>query len=326
MKFLKNLATAALAASFSLAPAFAQTAGGYPNKPVRVIVPFPAGQATDIIGRLVAQKLGEKWGQPLVIDNRVGAGGILGADAAAKSAPDGYTLLVAGSGPLSIQPAINASLPYAPMRDFQPLGLVASMPMLLVSAPTFEAQTAQELIALARAKPGDLSYASSGTGSTGQLAAELFISRTQTKIVHVPYKGSGAALTDVIAGRVPFTVESQAAILPLANRLRIIAVTGAKRSLKYPDVPTLAESGLPNFDVVAWIGLVGPANMPAAIVKKISEDLAAIVATKEVQDRIADLGLEAAPLNAEKFGPFIRSEIDKFTAIAKAANIKSEPN
>ena len=187
MKFLKNLATATLAASFSLAPAFAQTVGGYPNKPVRVIVPFPAGQATDIIGRLVAQKLGEKWGQPLVIDNRVGAGGILGADAAAKSAPDGYTLLVAGSGPLSILPAINASLPYAPMRDFQPLGLVASMPMLLVSAPTFEAQTAQELIALARAKPGDLSYASSGTGSTGQLAAELFISRTQTKIVPVPY-------------------------------------------------------------------------------------------------------------------------------------------
>lgn len=325
MKFLKNLATAALAASFTLAPAFAQTVG-YPNKPVRVIVPFPAGQATDIIGRLVAQKLGDKWGQPLVIDNRVGAGGITGADIAAKSAPDGYTLLVAGSGPLSILPAINSSLPYAPMRDFQPLGLVASMPMLMVSAPTFEAKTAQELITLARAKPGDLSYASSGTGSTGQLAAELFISRTQTKIVHVPYKGSGMALTDVIAGRVPFTVESQAAILPLASRLRIIAVTGAKRSLKYPDVPTLEESGLPNFDVVAWIGLVGPTNMPPAIVKKISDDLVAIVATKEVQDRIADLGLEAAPLSAEKFGPFIKSEIDKFTSIAKTANIKAESN
>lgn len=325
MRFLKVLAAAALTASFSLSPALAQT-GSYPNKPVKLIVPFPPGQATDIIGRLVAQKLSEKWGQGVIVENTPGAGSITGVAFAAKSAPDGYTLLVAGSGPLSIQPAINSNLPYAPLKDFQPLGLVASMPMLMVTAPEFPAKTAQEIIAMARAKPGDLSYSSSGTGTTGQLAAELFISRTSTKILHVPYKGSNAALTDVIAGRVPLTVESQAAILPLASRLRIVAVTSAKRSAKFPNVPTLQEAGLPNFDVAAWIGLVGPAGMPAAIVKKVSDDLSAIVATKEVQDKIADLGLEAAPLNAEKFGPFIKDEIEKFTAIARTANIKAESN
>lgn len=325
MTLIKNLVLAVLATSLTFVPAIAQT-DSYPKKPVRVIVPFPPGQATDIIGRLVAQKLGEKWGEAVIIENRVGAGGITGALFVAKAAADGYTLLVAGSGPLSILPAINSSLPYEPMKDFQPLGLVASMPMLMVSAPTFEAKTAQGIISLARAKPGDMSYASSGTGSTGQLATELFISRTQTKILHVPYKGSNQALTDVIAGRVPFTIESQAAVLPLASRLHIIAVTGVNRSNKFPDVPTLAESGLPNFDVAAWIGLVGPAKMPPAIVKKISDDLAAIVATKEVQDRISGLGLEAAPMGAEKFGSYIRSEIDKFTSIAKAANIKVESN
>jgi tripartite-type tricarboxylate transporter receptor subunit TctC len=319
------LAAALLAVLWGVPAVHAQD-GAYPQRAVKIIVPFPPGQATDIIGRVVAQKFSEKWGQPVVVDNRPGAGGITGVDAAVKSAPDGYTLLVAGSGPLSVSPAINANLPYAPLRDLRPLGLVASMPMVLVSAPEFPAKSLGDLLAMLKAKPGDIAYASSGTGSTGQLAAELMLSLTQTTMIHVPYKGSGPALSDVMAGRVPVTVESQAATLSMINsgKLRAIAVTSAKRSSKFPAVPTFNESGLPNFDVSAWIGVLGQAALPPAILKKIAADLAQIMEGKDVQQRINDLGLEAAPLGAEQFAAHIRQEIDKYTAIAKGANIKVE--
>ena len=325
MKAFKWFAVAAVIAAHALSPAYSQT-GNFPQKAVKIIVPFPAGQATDVIGRLVAQKLSEKWGQAVIVENRVGAGGVTGVDSAAKSAPDGYTLLVAGSGPMSVLPAINAKLPYSPLRDFQPLGLVATMPMLLVSTPSFPAQTVPELIAMLRAKPGDLSYASSGVGTTGQLAAELFLSVTQTKMLHVPYKGSSQALTDVISGLVPVSIESQVGVLPFigSGRLRAIAVTSAKRSSKFPTVPTMAESGLANFDVSAWIGVLAPIGLPPAIFKKIADDIASIVVTKEVRDRVVELGLEAAPMSADQFSSHIRIEIDKYTRIAKDANISVE--
>jgi tripartite-type tricarboxylate transporter receptor subunit TctC len=200
------------------------------------------------------------------------------------------------------------------------------MPMVLVSAPAFPAQTLGELLSILKSKPGEVAYASSGTGSTGQLAAELMLSRSQTRMIHVPYKGSGPALSDVMAGRVPLTVESQAATLPMINsgKLRAIAVTSALRSSKFPTVPTFGESGLPNFDVSAWIGVLGQAAIPPAILKKIAADLAQIMEAKDIRQRIGELGLEAAPMGAEQFAVHIRREIDKYSAIAKAANIKAE--
>ena len=323
MKILKYLA-ATLVVVFAVGPAYAQ--GAYPNKPVKIIVPFPPGQATDIIGRLVAQKLAEKWGQSVYVENRAGAGGITGVEMATKAPADGYTLLVAGSGPLSISPAINSKLTYVPLRDLQPLGLVATMPMVLVSAPSFQAQTLADLLVMLRNKPDDLSYASSGTGSTGQLATELLLSMSKTKMVHVPYKGGAQAMTDVIAGRVPVTVESQAGVLPLitGGQLRPIAVTSAKRSSKLPNVPTFAETGLAGFDVSAWIGVLGPVRMPPAIFKKIADDVASVINTKEMRDRVFELGLELEPMSADQFASHIKLEIEKYTAIAKAANIQAE--
>ncbi len=314
-----------LAALFGSPDAVAQSAA-YPSRTVRIIVPFPPGQATDIIGRLVAQGLAEKWGHPVVVENRAGAGGMLGTDQAAKAQGDGYTLLVAGSGPLSILPSINSNLPYSPLKDFQPLALVASMPMVLAMAPSHPAQTLNDVISMVRGKPGEISYASSGTGSTGQLAAELMLSLTQTKMIHVPYKGSGAALSDVMSGLVPVTVESQAATMPLitSGKLRAIAMTSKKRSGKFPAVPTFDESGLPGFDVVAWIGVIGQSSMPAALQKKISADLAQIMESAEIRRKIEDMGLEAAPMGPEQFTAHLRQEIEKYTALAKSANIKAE--
>jgi tripartite-type tricarboxylate transporter receptor subunit TctC len=305
--------------------AYAQDAS-YPQRPVRIIVPFPPGQATDIIGRLVAQGLTDKWKSSVIVDNRPGAGGVLGSDLAAKAEPDGYTLLVAGSGPMSISPATNANLPYSPSKDFRALGLVATMPMVMVTYPGFPVATVAQFIEQLKVKPGEIAYASSGTGSTGQMATELFLSVTNTKMVHVPYKGSSPALGDVVAGRVPVTIESQSAVLPMVNsgKLRAIAVTSARRSSKFPSVPTLAESGLANFDVSAWIGVLAPAGVPVSILKKIAEDLGQILDTKVLQDRIGDMGLEAAPLGAQQFSAHIRHEIEKYTAIAKSANIKAE--
>lgn len=325
---LKTMLTAALAfaALLATAPQSQAQEAAYPQRPVKIIVPFPPGQATDIIGRLVAQGLAEKWGQSVYVENRPGVGGTLGADLAAKAPPDGYTLLVVGSGPLSVSPAINANLPYVPLRDFHPIGLVASMPMVLAAAPSYPAQTLKDVIAVLKERPGQVAYASSGTGATGQLAAELMLSLTQTKAIHVPYKGSTPALADVISGLVPITVESQAATLPLitSGKLRAIAVTSKKRSSKFPDVPTFDESGLPGFDVSAWIGLIGQAAMPPAILKKIAQDLAAIMESKDLRRRIDEMGLEAAPMGPEQFAAHIRQEIEKYTAITKAANIKAE--
>ena len=298
----------------------------YPLRPVRVIVPFPPGQATDIIGRLVAQKLTEKWGRPVVVENRPGAGGNIGVEVAAKSVADGYTLLVAGSGPMSISPALHPQLAYKPTKDFAALALVASMPMILVTDPAYPAKSVGELLALLRAKPGEIPYGSSGTGTTGQLAAELFLKLTNTRMNHIPYKGSGAVLNDVIGGRVPVTVESQAACMALiiSGKLRPIAVTSAKRSSMFLDVPTLAESGLTGFDVSAWIGVLAPVGVPAPILKKISEDLAQIVEAKDLQSRVRELGLEPAPMGAERFSAHIQQEIDKYQSIVTSANIRAD--
>jgi len=298
----------------------------YPLRPVRVIVPFPPGQATDIIGRLVAQKFSEKWGRPVVVENRPGAGGNVGAEVAAKSVADGYTLLVAGSGPMSISPALYPQLAYNPVKDFAPVALVASMPMILVTDPAYPAKSVGELLSLLRARPGEIPYGSSGTGTTGQLAAELFLKLTNTRMNHIPYKGSGAVLNDIIGGRVPVTVESQAACMALilSGKLRPLAVTSGKRSSMFPDVPTLAESGLAGFDVSAWIGVLAPVGIPAPILKKISEDLAQIVEAKDLQSRIKELGLEPAPMGAERFAAHIRQEIDKYQSIVRSANIRAD--
>jgi tripartite-type tricarboxylate transporter receptor subunit TctC len=315
---------AGLVAAFVLsASALAQS---YPSRAVKVVVPWPPGQATDISARLVAQKLQEALGQPFVIDNRPGAGGAIGSDAVAKSAPDGYTLLASSSGPISIMPNLQKT-PYESLRDFAPVSLIALAPFALVTHPSFPAANAKEFVALLRANPDKYAFASSGTGATAHLMAELFNSMVQVKARHVPYKGSAPALTDVMNGQVDYTIETVASVVNLvkSGKLKTYGVSFARRAAAMPDAPALAEAaGIPGYDVGAWIGYSAPAGTPREVLARLSGEIQKALQAPDLKERYQGLGLEPAAMNPDEMAAFLRNEHSRYGTIIRNANIKVE--
>lgn len=298
-------------------------AAGYPNKSLRLIVPFPPGGGNDILARTVGQRLAEVVSQQVVVDNRGGAGGALGATLAAQANPDGYTLFLGSVGNLAQTPALKASLPYDPVRDFAPVALVATSAFMLAVNPSVAAKSVQELIALAKASPGKLTYASAGAGSSLHMAAELFKYVTSTDMLHVPYKGTGPAMTDLISGRVQLVFSTMPPVLPQVKlgKLRALGVTTLKRAAAAPDVPTIAESGVKGFNVSNWQGILAPAKAPGAIVKKLNQDVLAALRLPGMTEALAVQGLEPAGGTPEAFSALIKSEIAKYTQVVKAARI-----
>ncbi len=309
------LALAAFAAAASGGLAFAQE---YPSKPIRIIVPFPASSATDIVARTFGQKLSEKWGQPVVIDNRPGAGGNLGTDLAAKAPADGYTLLM-GTVANAISASLYTKLNYDFVKDFTPVTLVAITPLVLVANPEVPASNIKELIAYAKAKPGQLNFGSGGVGTSNHLAGEMFKSMTGTKMTHVPYKGTPAAYTDLLAGQVSLMFDNIVAAMPniKAGKLKPIAVTSAKRAAALPNVPTIGEAGLPGFEAVSWLGVMVPAGTPKEIIAKLHDEIVAILRMPEVKERLAASGAELVGNTPEQFAAWIRNETAKWSKAVK---------
>ena len=296
----------------------------YPAKPIRMIIGFPPGGGTDIVGRIVAQKLGDSLGQQVIADNRGGASGQLAAELVAKSAPDGYTIMMAHIAAISILPSLVAKLPYDAQKDFVPITLAAIGPNLLVVHPSLPVRTVKELVALAKARPGQLQYASPGAGTVQHLAAELFKLQAKVDILHVPYKGSGQSIVDLVAGHVHMDFDS---VPPVINhvrqgKLRAIAVTSAKRFSLLPDIPTINESGVEGIDMSTWWGLVAPAAVSREIVAKLHGETVKLLQQAEVKERIAFVGAETVGNTPEEFAAYIRAEAEKYARIVKDAGIK----
>ena len=314
----KLLAAALLALSGA---AFAQA--GYPSRPVTLVVPFPPGGGTDTGARLIAQKLSAKWGQQVVVENKGGAAGQIGADSVAKAKPDGYTILMGNIGTQAINPALYTKLPYDPDKAFAPISLVAELPLAMMVNPGVPARTAQEFITLARSQPGRLSYSSSGAGGAPHLAAEMFKLGTNTFIVHVPYRGGGPAVSDLIAGHVQlsFMTVLEASGHIKAGKLRALAVTSNQRVSALPDVPALAEGAVPGFNSISWIGLLAPAGTPREIVEKISADVRELIASDEVKTRLTDLGGVPRANTPAQFGQMIEADRKRYTQIIRERKI-----
>ena len=317
---LQNALVAVLLALWA-AGASAQT---YPSKPVRLVVPFPAGGSLDVVARAIGSKLSEAWGQPVVIDNRPGAGGNIGADLVAKSPPDGYTILEGALSTHAVNVSLYSRMPYDPVRDFEPITLVAVTPNVLVLNPSVPANDVKELIAYAKANPGKLSFGSGSNGSAGHLAGELFKMEAGVDMVHVPYKGAAPAMQDLLAGRVQLMFDNLANSMQQvrAGKLKALAVTTAHRSTLVPELPTLSEAGLPGFDISTWWGFLAPRGTPKEIVAKWNAEVARILATPEMKAFFAQQGAEPSPTSPETFGAMIQSEIAKYAKIVKASGAK----
>ena len=314
---------AALAASLVPAAVLGQA---YPSKPIRLIVPFAAGGGNDNVARLVGKRLSDSLGQQLVIDNRPGAGGVLGAELAAKAAPDGYTLFLGGVASHAVNPNLNDRLPYDPIRDFAPVVLLASAPLVLVVHPSVPADSVKAFVALARSKPGQLNYASNGNGSSSHLAAVMFDSMTGVDMVHVPYKGLSPALADLLSGRVQVMFSSVVAILPhiKAEKLRGLAVTGSRRLPSMPNLPTIAESGLPGYEASSWYGVLAPAGTPREIVARLNSELVKVLDQPEVRGSLLAEGAEPIGGTPEQFAAHIRSEKERLGKLIREAKIRLE--
>jgi tripartite-type tricarboxylate transporter receptor subunit TctC len=317
MKILRFVA--AVLAALLASSAHAQ----YPNRPVKLIVPFPPAGATDVVGRLLAMKLGERLGQPVVVDNKPGAGGTIGSDLAAKSAPDGYTILIATSSTHSIGPMLQ-KLPYDPIKDFSPITHVANVPNVLVVSPTLPVKSVQELVALAKAKPGQLNFASSGVGTIVHLNAELFKLISGTDIVHIPYKGTALSITDVASGSVAMLFDSLASVMPhiKSGKVKPLAVNASRRQSLLPDIPTLAEAGMPQFDRYTWFGVFAPAGTPRDIVAKLHAEIIAALQAPDLLERFTAIGAEPVGSTPEQFVERIRSDAAKWGEVIRAANVK----
>jgi tripartite-type tricarboxylate transporter receptor subunit TctC len=301
-------------------------AAGYPAKPIKLVMPFPAGGPTDILGRLLGQKLTDAWGQNVVIDNRPGGGGMIGGALAAKSPPDGYTLFLGGITTLVISTFVQKNMPYDPVRDFHPVTQATIQPILLMVHPSLPAKTVKEFIALVRARPGEVNYASSGPGGSGHLAGELFRSVTKTNIVHVPYRGAPPALTDLISGQVQVMFGTMLASVPQirVGRIRAVALTGPRRSVALPEVPTFAEAGFPGYDASSWNGILVPTGTPRAIIDKLHRELARILRDPGVLDRLVNDGPVPIGNTPEEFAAVIKSEQAKWGKVVREANVRIE--
>lgn len=310
--------------SIALLVSNAVWAQDYPTRPVRMVAPFAPGGATDVLARLVGQKLSERWGQTVIVDNRPGAGGNIGAELAARSAPDGYTLVIAGA-PHAINMTLYSKLSYDLVKDLVGVNRIASYPSAIVVHPSLPANTIKELIALARKRPGELNFGSAGPGSPNRLAIELFMIMANIKMVHIPYKGgSGQMVGDLLAGQVQLASIGLPPSMAYINagKMRAIAVTGMSRSPLLPNVPTVNEAGLPGFDVTSWYGMFAPAALPKNLVAKINGDIAAILGTADMKQRLEKLGADPGAMSPEDFGKFVRSEVDKWAKVVKASGAK----
>jgi tripartite-type tricarboxylate transporter receptor subunit TctC len=306
------------------APALSAQAQPYPNKPIRLICPFPPGGAVDIASRSVAQALSQQLGQPVTVDNRPGAGGNIGAEIVAKAAPDGYTLLMATSNILAINPALYSKVPFDSLKDFAPVSMVVSLNNVLVLNPNVPYKSVQEVIAAARAQPGKLTYASSGNGTSIHLSGELFKSMAGVDMLHIPYKGSAPAVTDLLAGQVNMMFDNIPSSLPhiKAGKLRALAVTGSKRASSLPDLPTIAEAAIPGYESYVWFGVVAPAGTPPEVIKRLNAELAKAAVTPEFRDRLTGQGYDVLSTSPEQMTASIRSEMAKWGKIVKASGAK----
>jgi tripartite-type tricarboxylate transporter receptor subunit TctC len=289
-----------------------------------MIVPFPAGGGSDTMGRVVGARLGERLGQQIVVENRPGAGGSIGADAVAKAQADGYTLLLGSTSEIVQYPNVNPKIPYSPTRDFAPVSLVGNVPLVLVTHPSLPVKSVKDVIALARLRPGEINFSSAGNGSTTHLAVELLVLTAGIKMTHIPYKGSVPAVTDLVAGNVQIGIPTMPAALPFvkANRLRALGVSTAKRASVLPDVPTLLEAGVKGYDTALWTGILAPAGTPAAILARLHAETVSVVALPEVKEALAKQGAESESSTPEQFAAYIRSELAKWAKVVKDANVR----
>jgi tripartite-type tricarboxylate transporter receptor subunit TctC len=308
-----------------LAPGFA-AAQDYPAKPIRIVIPYPPGGASDVTARLLGQKMAESWNQQVVADNRPGANGIVALEHVAKSAPDGYTLLMANLGPNAINPAVYAKLPYDAIKDFSAITLTTLVPQVLVAGPSLEAKNIRELVALAKASPGKINYGTGGNGSANHLAVELMASMAGVKLTAVPYKGDAPAMADAIAGQISLSLPTVLAAMPhiKSGKLRPLAVTTRQRVASLPEVPTMEEAGVPGYESVSWGGIMAPAGTPSAVINKLHAEFARILKLPDIQERMAGLGATIVGTGPAEFAAFLQSEIKKWDGVAKKAAIRLE--
>jgi len=307
-------------------PGFALSQSGYPNKPVKLVVPYPAGQGADIFGRMVAERLSQRWGHQVVVDNRGGGGGVPGTTSVKMAPADGYTLMVGGSQAITVNPNIYSKMPYDVMKDFVAVTGLYVAPLILAVHPSSGFGTLAQLVDAAKKNPGKLSYASAGTGTSQHMTAELFKHVAKIDMVHIPYKGSGPAMTDLLGGQIQIMLDGLASALPhvQSGKLRALAVTTAQRVPQLPDVPTVAESGFIGFSGIGWAGLFAPAGVPPDIVEKVSADVRAVLNEPEMKKRIIDRGAIADPMSPKETSEFVRTDTAKWGEVAKTANVKIE--
>ncbi len=318
--------TWAVACSLGVADAGVAQTQGYPTKPVRLIAPFAPGGPTDIVARVVSQRLGQQLGQTVVVDNRASAGGAIGCEIAARSAPDGYTLLLGSSGNLAVAPSLTLRLPYDPVRDFLPITQTTSGPQIMVVHPSVQAKTVQEFIALAKTKSGAMNYASGGTGMSNHLASELFVLAAKVSIVHVPYKGTGPALTELLGGQVQMMMSSLLPAMPhiQSGRLRGLAVTSLKRTAALPEIPTMVESGLPGFETTSWHGVLAPVKISKVLAGRLHAELVKALNHPEVKTLFASQGMDVVANTPEEFAAYIKHEATKWYGVIKTIGIKPQ--
>lgn len=310
--------------ALALLAGLAGTAQAFPERTVRIVVPFPPGGSNDVIARLLAQKLSALWKSSVIVENVSGGGGNVGADSVARAAPDGYTLLLAAPGPLVVNPSLYQKLAFDPSKDFAPVALIASVPIVLAVNPSVKANTVAELIALAKAEPGKLNFGSSGNGSTNHLSGELLKTVAKIDIVHIPYRGAAPAMNDLIGGQIPMMFDNMPAVRPQVEggKIRALAVASKTRSKALPNVPTMIEAGVPGFEAAAWFGLVAPAKTPPDVLKTLVDATAKVLTDPDLAAKFDQLGAETGTVTGEAFGAFLSAEADKWGKVVKAAGIK----